>query len=221
MAARMRCNRPIPFPIPTDVSLAAIPEDGFELAYPGAGFGDVYLSPLHGAALAAASATGAWRDPVLFEPEPGAPAPDTEQVLSPEMRRAMAEMLEKTVTVGTARRIFRERHFRVENAVGKTGTLADKKPFRDYSWFVGYAPKDNPRVAVAAVVVNDPYWRIRATWLGREAMRLALERMPVAFEPEPGEEPPPPAAPSVAETLDDEEEEGLEQPEATGLSTPP
>ncbi len=178
MAARLRFNRPIPFPIPTDISLASIPEDDFGLANTGAGFGDVYLSPLHGAALAAASATGVWRDPILFEPALDAPAPDPEQVLSPEVKRALADMLAETVTEGTARRIFHERGFRVEDAAGKTGTLADKKPFRDYSWFVGFAPKENPRVAVAAVVVNDPYWRIRATWLGREAMRLALERLP-------------------------------------------
>jgi peptidoglycan glycosyltransferase len=239
MAARMRFNRSINFPIPTDISLASIPEDGFELANTGAGFGDVYLSPLHGAALAAASATGSWRDPVIFEPKPGAPMPEPEPLLSPEMRRAMAEMLEKTVTVGTARRIFRERGFRVDNAVGKTGTLADKNPFRDYSWFVGYAPKENPRVAVAAVIVNDPYWRIRATWLGREAMRLGLERMPVAFVPEePAQKPPPAAnvagasepAPAVPESAAEEEpeaDEALEDalptkaPTATGLSTPP
>src|SRR5690606_16694211 len=80
-------------------------------------------------------------------------------------------------TRGTARRVFAERGYRVEGAVGKTGTLADNRPFRDYSWFIGYAPKDNPRVAVAVVVVNDPIWHIRATWLGREAMRLALARL--------------------------------------------
>jgi peptidoglycan glycosyltransferase len=179
MAARLRFNRPISFPIPTDISLASIPDEEFELAETGAGFGDVYLSPLHGAALAAASATGVWRDPILFEPMPDAlPPPPAEQVLSPEVQRALSGMLEQTVKSGTARRIFRERGFRVEGAVGKTGTLADKNPFRDYSWFVGFAPKDNPRVAVAAVIVNDPLWRIRATWLGREAMRLALERLP-------------------------------------------
>jgi len=178
MAARLRFNRPISFPIPTDISLASIPDEEFGLAEAGAGFGDVYLSPLHGAALAAASATGVWRDPVLFEHSPDAPQPPPEQVLSPEVQRALTGMLEQTVTNGTARRIFRERAFRVEGAVGKTGTLADKNPFRDYSWFVGFAPKDNPRVAVATVIVNDPLWRIRATWLGREAMRLALERLP-------------------------------------------
>jgi len=241
MAARMRFNRPINFPIPTDVSLASIPEEGFELANTGAGFGDVYLSPLHGAALAAASATGEWRDPVLFEPAPGEAAAPGEPLLSPEMKKAMAQMLEKTVTSGTARRIFRERGFRVDNAVGKTGTLADKSPFRDYSWFVGYAPKDNPRVAVAAVVVNDPYWRIRATWLGREAMRLGLERVPIpdpALAPggpvvaeNPGSAPvltaPAAQAPEGPDNEDAEEDEALEEasptklPTATGSASPP
>lgn len=198
MAARLRFNRPISFPIPTDISLAAIPDDEFGLAEAGAGFGDVYLSPLHGAALAAASATGVWRDPVIFEPPSDAPPPPTEQVLSPEVQRNLAGMLEQTVTHGTARRIFRERAFRVEGAVGKTGTLADKNPFRDYSWFIGFAPKDHPRVAVAAVIVNDPLWRIRATWLGREAMRLALERLPKPPQTAPEKDAPVSPAPAVA-----------------------
>jgi cell division protein FtsI/penicillin-binding protein 2 len=81
-------------------------------------------------------------------------------------------MMEETVTHGTARRFFRLPELR--GAVGKTGSLADRQPFRDYSWFVGFAPKDSPRVAVAAVVVNEARWRIRAPWLAREAMRLAL-----------------------------------------------
>ncbi|HZI09900.1 MAG TPA: penicillin-binding transpeptidase domain-containing protein [Myxococcus sp.] len=184
MAARFRFNREIPFSVPTDVSLANIPEESFGLANTGAGFGDVYLSPLHGALVASVAANGGrWVDPVLVEPE-GGPLlpPEGEPVLTPEAAKALTEMLEATVTHGTARGVFRERGFRVENAVGKTGTLADRTPFRDYSWFVGFAPKDNPRVAVAALVVNDPKWRIRGTWLGREALRLALERVPAPVE---------------------------------------
>lgn len=210
MAARLRFNRPIPFPIPTDISLASIPEEEFELAETGAGFGNVYLSPLHGAALAAASATGVWRDPLIFEPSPDVAPPPEEQVLSPEVQRALTDMLEQTVTNGTARRIFRERGFRVEGAVGKTGTLADKNPFRDYSWFVGFAPKDNPRVAVAAVIVNDPLWRIRATWLGREAMRLALERLPKPPQAVAGKAPTPSAEPALQVTQEPEGEEAGE-----------
>jgi peptidoglycan glycosyltransferase len=234
MAARLRFNRPISFPIPTDISLASIPDEEFELAETGAGFGNVYLSPLHGAALAAAAATGVWRDPFIFEPSVDAATPPEEQVLSPEVQRALAGMLELTVTSGTARRIFRERAFRVEGAVGKTGTLAGRNPFRDYSWFVGFAPKDKPRVAVAAVIVNDPYWRIRATWLGREAMRLALERLPKPPQAGAGKTPTPSAEPTATssnasepqvkqEPEGEEVEEGMdsETTAPAGLAMPP
>ncbi|HLT31312.1 MAG TPA: penicillin-binding transpeptidase domain-containing protein, partial [Myxococcaceae bacterium] len=266
-AERFGFNRSIPFAIPVEPSEARIPETAFALAETGAGFGDVYLSPLHGALIASTIANGGiWKDPILFEslpPLPGAvaetdapaqdalpvagaaaalassgtsaaetvagkvaettgeirvaPTADTDRlpptagasstrtgggeaptaplsvsesvaasaaaggevvrIMDAEHAAALAEMLEATVTRGTARRVFAERGYRVEGAVGKTGTLADNRPFRDYSWFIGYAPKDNPRVAVAVVVVNDPIWHIRATWLGREAMRLALARL--------------------------------------------
>jgi penicillin-binding protein A len=97
-------------------------------------------------------------------------------VLSAEVAAALTDMLEETVTTGTARRVFRQRGYQVDGAVGKTGTLADRTPFRDYSWFVGAAPRHSPRVAVGAVIVNNSIWRIRAPFLGREALRLALER---------------------------------------------
>ncbi|MBL9037979.1 MAG: penicillin-binding protein, partial [Archangium sp.] len=173
VARALGFNRPMPFPVPAEPSLASIPDDTYSLALAGAGFGDVYLSPLHGAALAAVAATGGlWRQPVLFASD-RAPA---ERVMTPEIAAQLTDMLEMTVTSGTARRIFSERGWRVPGAVGKTGSLADKRPFRDYTWFVGFAPKVAPRVAVAAVIVNEPKWRIRAPWLGREAMRLFLTR---------------------------------------------
>ena len=168
-------NRPWEFAVPTDPSLAAIPSDPLGLASAGSGFGDVYLSPLHGAAIAASLASfGRWRNPILFEGDVQ-PIAAPEQVVSEEVARQLDDMLEETITSGTARRIFRERGFRVPGAVGKTGSLADRHPYREYSWFIGFAPKDSPQIAVAAVVVNQAKWRIRATWLAREAMRLYLQ----------------------------------------------
>lgn len=165
-------NRPIAFPVPTDLSLASIPEDPLGFASAGSGFGDVYLSPLHAAGIAAIAANaGVWQPPILFEGE-DAPAPT--QVISRENAEMLGRMMEDTVSEGTARRIFRQRGYRIEGAAGKTGCLADYNPYRDYSWFVGFAPAKAPLVAVAAVVVNDQKWRIRGTWLGREALRIAV-----------------------------------------------
>ena len=195
MAKAWRFNTPVPFPVPTDVSLAGIPEDDFGLAVAGAGFGDVFLSPLHGALLASIAANaGVWHPPVLFECDVPKPSAELERVLSEEAAGKLQQMMAQTVKSGTARRIFHERNFALPDAAGKTGSLADKKPFRDYTWFVGYAPASAPKIAVAAVVVNDPYWRIRATWLGREAMRLYLTPPPPAPSPKTvGNAPAPPA----------------------------
>ncbi len=174
-AEALHFNRPFDFPVPTDVSLARVPDDALGLATTGAGFGDVYLSPLHGAMLASVAANrGLWRAPVLFEDQVDA-AGAGERVLSEDQAAALVRMMEETVTHGTARRVFRGSTLR--SAVGKTGSLADKPPlpYRDYTWFVGFAPRDSPRVAVAAVVVNDALWRIHAPWLAGEALRLVLQ----------------------------------------------
>ncbi|MFN0062248.1 MAG: penicillin-binding transpeptidase domain-containing protein [Myxococcaceae bacterium] len=176
-AAAFHFNRTIDFPLPLDESLAAVPEDALGLAETGAGFGDVWLTPLHGALIAAVAANGGlWRAPVVLQRDVLVDAP-AERVLSEAQAAQLTEMLEVTVTQGTARRVFRERGHRVAGAVGKTGSLADHQPFRDYSWFVGFAPKDAPKVAVATVVVNGPRWKIRAPYLAREAMRFSLERL--------------------------------------------
>src|SRR5262249_32322253 len=117
-------NRPWEFAVPTDPSLAAIPSDPLGLASAGSGFGDVYLSPLHGAAIAASLASlGRWRDPILIEGDSASIATSA-QVVSEAAPGQLADMLEETITSGTARRIFRERGFRVRSAVGKTGSLA-------------------------------------------------------------------------------------------------
>jgi cell division protein FtsI/penicillin-binding protein 2 len=58
---------------------------------------------------------------------------------------------------------------------GKTGSLSDKSPFRDYTWFVGFAPADHPEVAVATVIVNERTWRVHAPAVAREALEAFFE----------------------------------------------
>lgn len=190
MAGRFLFNQPLPvYPPPREiaralVSPARIPDDELAFSRTAAGFGDVYLSPLHGALLAAAVGNrGLAAEPHLvssvgrdgrWEQPERAPS---RRLVSPETAEALTRMLELTVTEGTARAAFLERNRRVLGDVrvaGKTGSLADHNPFRDYSWFVGFAPADEPEIAVAALVVNGERWVVKAPYLAREAMRTFL-----------------------------------------------
>ncbi len=90
------------------------------------------------------------------------------------MASDLTSMLALTVREGTARRAFRFRGAKALDAAGKTGSIAGKNPYRDYSWFVGFAPANAPRIAVAALVVNGPKWRIHASALAAVALRTYL-----------------------------------------------
>lgn len=175
-ASAFHFNQPIDFPVPTDISLAKFPSDPLGLAATGAGFGDVFMSPLHGALLATVAARGGvWQQPYLYEKDVVETA-EPQRVMAEDDARKLSEMMGETVRLGTAHKVFHQRGFVIKNAAGKTGSLADKSPtYRDYSWFVGFAPRENPKVAVAVVIVNDYRWRIRAPWMAREAMRLYFE----------------------------------------------
>lgn len=187
MAGRFLFNRPLPVtPAPPSVgdaliSPAVIPEDELEFGRAAAGFGRVYLSPLHGALIAGAIGNGGLAvEPQLIQAvvtDGGRKAPEPPRklrVLTEDNAAVLTDMLERTVSEGTARRQFREKGRWVLGNVdvaGKTGSLADRQPYKDYSWFVGFAPVEQPRIAVAAVVVNGLKWRIKAPWLARETMR--------------------------------------------------
>jgi penicillin-binding protein A len=97
-------------------------------------------------------------------------------VIRPEVAAALAHMMKTTVTEGTARKVFRRDRLarrsplREVSVAGKTGSLSEREPFRDYSWFVGFAPADDPQVAVAVVAVNERVWRVKAPSLAHEAL---------------------------------------------------
>ncbi len=190
-AGRFLFDADIPFPRKIEVSRAPIPEDPFELASTAAGFGPVRLSPLHGALIAAVVANGGLLvPPTLVEEAEGvlAPAPAApRRVVDEAVAGALGEMMRATVTDGTARRAFRRGSgpLRDVAVAGKTGSLTDPTPYRDYSWFVGYAPMDRPRIAVATLVVNDRIWRVRAPTVAREALEAYFGSR-VAAAPGPG-----------------------------------
>ncbi len=178
-AERFLFNVPIPFVRPIDISRAEISDEPFERATTAAGFGPVRLSPLHGALLAAIVANGGvFVPPEIMESVDGTEPPrrgEVRRVIDERVAAALAEMMRTTVTEGTARRAFRNGRRRSPLAevtvAGKTGSLSDPHPFRDYSWFVGFAPVENPQVAVATVIVNERLWRVKAPYVAHEALK--------------------------------------------------
>jgi cell division protein FtsI/penicillin-binding protein 2 len=179
-ADRWLFNSAIPCPWPVEVSRADIPDDPFRLATTAAGFGEVRMSALHGALLAAVVANGGVLvPPDLVDAVEGVAAPerpDPRRVVEERVAEALSGMMLRTTTEGTARKIFRRDRWsrrsplREVRVAGKTGSLSDRSPFRDYSWFVGFAPVEDPQVVVATVIVNERLWRVKAPWVAHQAL---------------------------------------------------
>jgi cell division protein FtsI/penicillin-binding protein 2 len=203
MAAAFGFGAPIAFDAPMEPSEIEVPEEPLEFARTAAGFWHSSLSPLHGALLAAAVANdGEMPAPRLIERaydadgEPLAPARRPgRRVLDPKVAREVGRMMEQTTKTGTARISFhdgRGRPYLPVDVAGKTGSLFYRGRPEDpmppaavtadgghigYSWFVGYAPARQPRIAFAVAIGNPVAWRIKATFVARRivAEYLALE----------------------------------------------
>jgi cell division protein FtsI/penicillin-binding protein 2 len=146
-------------------------EEPYDLGKLGSGLAGTRITPLHAAQLAAILVHGEliaphWVERVvdtdahreLEVPSPAAPR----RVLSPELTAELRAMLVDTTRNGTARRAFRGRGGRPllgpVQVAGKTGSLSGKQPDGRYEWFIGVAPADAPRVAIASLVVQDELW---------------------------------------------------------------
>jgi cell division protein FtsI/penicillin-binding protein 2 len=96
-------------------------------------------------------------------------------VLAPERADELRAMLVETTTRGTARRAFHLRNGRPllgpVRVAGKTGSLSGKDPDGRYEWFAGVAPADEPRVAVAVLLVQGKLWWRNASQLGSEVLK--------------------------------------------------
>lgn len=182
-ARRFGYNTQIPFELPVEKSKAEFVADPIERARTAAGFWHTYLSPLHGALIAASVANdGVMMRPTLIDKYVG-PSGRTLYEFKPRvMRRVMSKktahvlsnLLEGTADYGTARRYFAHRRS-FPNGVqvaGKTGTLSNKDPYLGFTWFVGFGrDKSGDKAAVAGLACNTPKWRIKGPWVASETLR--------------------------------------------------
>ena len=151
-----------------------------------AGFAGSTLSPLHAAWLAAVVASdgrverlSAWQDNgsaagLLADPAKAPPA------ISPATAAALRQMMVQTTIAGTGRNAFgaRPKSLRGMEIGGKTGSLSapEGELFRHVSWFLGFAPADHPKVAVAALAINGWKWKVKAPALARDSLGLYFDR---------------------------------------------
>ncbi|MEZ4426480.1 MAG: penicillin-binding transpeptidase domain-containing protein [Nannocystaceae bacterium] len=182
-------THPLAFEFPVEASPANIPADPRERAKVAAGFWHVDMSPLHGAVLASVFARGGLlQAPHIVEQVVNAageeltpPLPKTARVLRSEVAREVGAMMVGTTTEGTAKGSFRDQsgvpYIADVVVAGKTGSLTGRRaPALNYNWFIGFAPADDPEIAFAVLLANEPKWRIKAHYAGRRLVQIYLER---------------------------------------------
>jgi cell division protein FtsI/penicillin-binding protein 2 len=167
------------FELPVTPSVLATPTDPLEFSRVAAGFWSSSISPLHGALLAATIARSGEAPALrLIErmidaegrpiPYPAAALPH--RALEPSTAHALHRMMLGTTEWGSASRAFHDpdTHRRALGRVrvaGKTGTLSDKN--LAYSWFVGFAPADDPQISFAVLLGRDDSSDPKAAEVGR------------------------------------------------------
>lgn len=182
-AQRFGFNKVIPFPWPIELSRAEVPKDKVEIARMAAGFYHSSMSPMHGALIAAAVANGGImpvpqiikevtqaNGEVVFSASPR----NLGRTIDKETANSLISMMLTTTTEGTAAKYFKHRSKALAGVeiAGKTGSLSktvDGKRLY-YSWFIGFAPASNPKIAFASLVVNGPKWKVKGPYIARKAL---------------------------------------------------
>ena len=101
-------------------------------------------------------------------------------MLSPTVAAALSKMMTRACDTGTAPAgAFHDRKGKRflggVPVAGKTGSLSVQTPrYRGYSWFVGFAPADQPEVVIAVLLANPEKWRLQAHTAARMILEAAL-----------------------------------------------
>jgi cell division protein FtsI/penicillin-binding protein 2 len=185
MAGAYGFGASVPFVAKNDPSTIDLPVDPLEFARSAAGFWHTTLSPINAVSIAQTVANhGVALEPrIVRSIEKGNEKVWEEKrepaVLRRSIKKETADQIHKmmleTVHNGSAYQSFHDKRGKAYlpgiRIAGKTGTLIRGRDNRFYTWFVGYAPAEKPEVAIAALVVNTPTWRIKGPELARNVLR--------------------------------------------------
>ncbi len=189
VARRFGLGRPVPFELPTALSLLYHTPDYFTgqerfyaLASTGFGQGEISVTPLQMALVAAAVANdGKMPQPYLVArvQTPDGRTTDVAQprilatVMSSATAATVRKMMIASVDLGWAQTA------RVSGVAvgGKTGTAETNAVAAPHSWFIGFAPGDSPRYAIAIVMERAGYGSAQAAPAAKKVIE-ALVKLP-------------------------------------------
>lgn len=178
-AAKFRFNKNIQSDVKISQSLFPNKTDEKNIAQQSIGQGEVLITPLHAALMAAAIANKG----IMMHPYAVSSITDSEnnvikefkprqaaQVMDESTAGILKEMMVEVVKSGTGTRA------KVSNVTvaGKTGTAEVGNNQKPHSWFVGFAPADKPRVAIAVLVENGGGGGSTAAPIASRVLKKAL-----------------------------------------------
>ncbi len=161
------------------------PNDSWDVAQMSSGYTTKNtLSPLHGAILAATAVNGGKIvTPVIVESLIGPHGipfyihekPALSVAMSQATSKQLKQMMQATITQGSARKSFRGISKGTLAGVhigGKTGSLSGLNPKGKYDWFVGFGEKDEQKIAFAMLCINKKKWYVKSTQFAREMLEF-------------------------------------------------
>jgi peptidoglycan glycosyltransferase len=191
-AARFGFGKPIPFDLPTAVSQVTNGggsfgggfKDDVELANAAYGQAETLVTPLQMALVASAVANGG----VLMRPELVTSisgqtgnvsiGPETlGSAMSPGVAGTIGHAMELAVESSWGRIFTTGAAIPGIDTAGKTGTAQIGGSAEPNSWFIGYAPANNPQVAIAVVVEQGGHGSARAAPIAGSLMGLWLKTL--------------------------------------------
>lgn len=180
-AEKFMLNQKLPFDITTNSSKFSKDKmSKADLGATGIGQGKTLVTPLNMAMMASTIANeGEMVQPILVKKVSSSDGETIKtqetkalsRVMSRETANLIRDMMIDVVNEGTGRKAS----LSYTQVAGKTGT-AEVKGQKDHAWFVGFAPADQPRIAVAVVLEdNGSSGGSAAAPIARDVIAKALE----------------------------------------------
>lgn len=179
MAKSFLINSKLPFDLEVSTGRFPLPQSKLELAEAAIGQGRILTTPLHMALTAAAIANkGTIMTPRLVDKirSPGGSVvwQSEPKVLAKTVQEDTASLIRDMMVAAVERGTGVRASIAGVTVAGKTGT-AENPHGIPHAWFIGFAPANNPQVAVAVIIENGGTGGREAAPLARDIMKAVIK----------------------------------------------